>query len=274
MDSGKLELWRRREGTGGERLLATLKRCLREQGLTYKDLARSLAVSEASVKRYFTGGTVTLAQLERMCEVVRISIEDLAALAAKSQNAAEQLTTAQEEGLARRALTAFVFYLLRHGWAAAEIRDELDMSEAEITAQLIRLEKLRLIDLLPANRVKLLTTRFPHWLPGGPIRRQFDRTLKSEFATLDYHAPEVSWELETVKLSAASQVKLPELMEDFTRAIRGMAEDDHKSPTKDAAWRSVLVVSKPADPQQLRKPRNSSPPGGRGPQRRSTFNRK
>jgi hypothetical protein len=226
------------------------------------------------VKRYFTGGTITLTQLERICEAVRISIEDLAALAAKGLNAVDQLTAAQEEGLAGRALTSFVFYLIRNGWTAAEIREELNMGEAEITAQLIRLEKLRLIDLLPANRVKLLTTRFPHWLPGGPIRRQFDRTLKSEFATLDYHAPGVFWELETVKLSAASQTKLPELMEDFTRAVRGLAEDGHKSPTTDAAWRSILVVSKPADPRQLRKPRNYSQAKGQDAQRRSTFNRK
>ena len=254
----------RRRGGGGERLLATLKQCFKEHGLTYKDVARSLGVSEASVKRYFTGGTVTLAQLERMCAVVRIGIEDLMALTASGDGAVETLSPAQEEGLARSALTSFVFYLVRHGWTAAEIRDELEMSEAEITTHLIRLEKLRLIELLPANRVKVLTARFPNWLPGGPIRRQFDRTLKSEFSALDYHAPGVFWELETVKLSAVSRTKLQELMEGFTRAVRGLAEDDRKPPAKETAWRSVLVVTKPADPKQMRRKKNS---------RRSAFTR-
>ena len=241
---------------GGERLLAALKRCFKEQGLTYKDIAEALGVSEASIKRYFTGGTVTLAQLEHMCAAVRIGIEDLIALAASGNGAMEKLSPAQEEGLARSALTSFVFYLVRHGWSAAEIRDELEMSEAEITTHLIRLEKLGLIDLLPANRVKVLTARVPNWLPGGPIRRQFDRTLKSEFASLDYHAPGVFWELETVKLSGASQVKLQELMEGFTRAVRALAEDDRKPPAKETAWRSILVVTKPADPKQMRRKKN------------------
>jgi len=239
------------------RLLATLKRCFREHGLTYKDVARSLSISEASVKRYFAGGTVTLAQLERMCAIVRLGIGDLVELAAAAggDQRAQELSQQQEEGLARSALTSFVFYLIRHGWTATEIRDELEMDEAEITTQLIRLEKLRLIDLLPANRVKFLTAKFPNWLPGGPIRRQFDRTLKSEFAALDYHAPEVSWENETVKLSRSSEAQLHELMGDFMRAVRGVAEKDRKLPRDASAWRSVLVVAKPADPKQLRRNR-------------------
>ncbi|HLG85878.1 MAG TPA: helix-turn-helix transcriptional regulator [Alphaproteobacteria bacterium] len=254
---GSTSVGRARPNGGGERLLATLKQCFKERGLTYKHVARSLGVSEASIKRYFTGGTVTLAQLERMCATVRIGIEDLIARAASGDGAVEKLSLAQEEGLARSALTSFVFYLVRHGWTAAEIRDELEMSEAEITTHLIRLEKLSLIDLLPANRVKVLTARFPNWLSGGPIRRQFDRTLKSEFASLDYHAPGVFWELETVKLSAASRGKLQELMEGFTRAVRGLADDDRKSRLKETDWRSVLVVTKPADPKQMRRKKNT-----------------
>jgi DNA-binding Xre family transcriptional regulator len=247
---------------GGEevaRLLATLKRCFKENGLTYKDVARSLSISEASVKRYFAGGTVTLTQLQRMCAIVRIAIGDLVELAASdSDQRAKDLSHQQEEGLARSALTSFVFYLIRHGWMAAEIRDELEMDEAEITTQLIRLEKLRLIDLLPANRVRFLTAKFPNWLPGGPIRRQFDRTLKSEFATLDYHAPGIFWELETVKLSRSSQARLQELTDGFMRAVRGLAEEDRKLPRTESAWRSVLVVSKPAYPKLLRKSARTS----------------
>ena len=248
----------RRSRRGGEDetalLLATLKRCFKEHGLTYKDVALALSISEASVKRYFAGGTITLAQLQRLCAIIRIGIADLVELsAAGNDQSYKPLSQQQEEGLARSALTSFVFYLIRHGWTAAEIRDELDMDEAEITAQLIRLEKLGLIDLLPANRVRFLTAKFPHWLPGGPIRRQFDRTLKSEFATLDYHAPGVGWELETVKLSRSSQAQLQEMMEDFAHSVRGLAEKDRKLPRDESTWRSILIISKPADPKQLRK---------------------
>ena len=250
--------------SGGDvaRLLATLKRCFKENGLTYKDVARSLSVSEASVKRYFAGGTVTLAQLERMCAIVRIGIGDLVELAgAGGDQRAKDLSQQQEEGLARSALTSFVFYLIRQGWTAAEIRDELEMDEAEITTHLIRLEKLRLIDLLPANRVKFLTAKFPNWLPGGPIRRQFDRTLKSEFATLDYHAPGIFWELETLKLSSSSQTRLQQLMDGFMHAARGLADEDRKLPRAESTWRSVLVVSKQAYPKLLhRSPKSSKRP--------------
>jgi len=247
-----------------ERLLATLKRCLKESGLTYKDVARTLSVSEATVKRHFAGGTVTLAQLEHMCAVVQIRICDLVELTnAGGNQRARNLSLQQEEGLARSALTSFIFYLIRHGWSAGQIREELELDEADITTHLIRLEKLRVIDLLPANRIKLLTAKFPHWLPGGPVRRQFDRTLKIEFSTLDYHAAGVFWDLETVKLSRASQGQLRTLTDEFMRAIRSLADKDRQLPSNEAEWRSVMTISKPAFPELLNR--------SRGRQRRPSY---
>src|SRR5580704_10643876 len=44
-------------------LIATIKRELKAQGLTYKDVARALKVSEASVKRVFASERFTVARL-------------------------------------------------------------------------------------------------------------------------------------------------------------------------------------------------------------------
>ncbi|MCY7313627.1 MAG: helix-turn-helix transcriptional regulator, partial [Pseudoxanthomonas sp.] len=51
-------------------LIDALKRTLRAQGITYRDLALRLKLSEASVKRMFSQRAMTLQRLEQVCEVL------------------------------------------------------------------------------------------------------------------------------------------------------------------------------------------------------------
>ena len=56
----------------------TLKRCLKARGLTYKDVARKLKLSEASIKRLFSERSFTLQRLEQICLMMYMSFSDLA----------------------------------------------------------------------------------------------------------------------------------------------------------------------------------------------------
>ena len=62
-------------------LLAALKKCLRAKGLTYRDVAQALQLSEASIKRLFSEQTFSLSRLEDVCRFLDMSIYDLARLA-------------------------------------------------------------------------------------------------------------------------------------------------------------------------------------------------
>jgi transcriptional regulator with XRE-family HTH domain len=58
-------------------VLETLNRLRAARGLSYRDIATRLDVSELTVKRYFTGRRLTLDRLERLCGILEIELFDL-----------------------------------------------------------------------------------------------------------------------------------------------------------------------------------------------------
>ena len=55
------------------------------------------------------------------------------------------------------------------------------MTEAECIGRLLKLDRLRLIQLLPGNRIRLNVTRDFDWRPNGPIRTFFKKRGLGDF---------------------------------------------------------------------------------------------
>ena len=82
-------------------IIEALKRDLKRRGLTYRDLAKKVGLSEASVKRVFASKSFTLQRLESMCAAVGTSVSELVRSAGTAQDfGAYSLTLEQEELLA------------------------------------------------------------------------------------------------------------------------------------------------------------------------------
>lgn len=239
-----------RETSDQALLLAELKKVLKDRNIRYRDIAAQLALSETTVKRQLNGRGLSLVTLEAICRIADIGLIELAELAAQRGHArARALTHAQEAGLADNLFTAFLFLLLRHDWTPAEVQREFDLGEPELILHLRRLEKLRLLDLYPGNRVRLLTVRNPEWLPGGPLRRQIDHSMRMHFEKMDFHAPSSVWELETMKLSAGSIAKLGQMIAALSTRIRELAIEDRALPAEQTSWYSLLCAARPIDPR-------------------------
>jgi DNA-binding Xre family transcriptional regulator len=58
-------------------IVETLKRELRKQGIRYKEVAKKLELSEASVKRLFAERSFTLTRLAQVCELLNLEFSDL-----------------------------------------------------------------------------------------------------------------------------------------------------------------------------------------------------
>lgn len=85
-----------------QELLRTLKKCLRAKGLGYRDVAKALDISEASVKRIFSQSTFTLPRLEQVCRFLDMSIYDLARQTRLgTDDEITRLTLEQELGLTK-----------------------------------------------------------------------------------------------------------------------------------------------------------------------------
>ncbi len=65
-------------------IIQVLKRSLKSKGLTYKDIAKRVGLSEASVKRVFSAKTFTLQRLESVCMAIGMSMAELVRIASES----------------------------------------------------------------------------------------------------------------------------------------------------------------------------------------------
>jgi len=222
-----------------------LKRLLRVQGIPYRKVAEALGVSTVTVKRYFNTDRLTVGRMEEICALLGISLTELAdTVKADDEGRQRGLTQHQEDALARDRLLATVRFLLSNGWTAQEIQAEYDLEEATLVGCLVQLERLKLIDLLPGNKVRLLTARDPDWRKGGLMRRIIDEMIKRDFMTLNFAEPDAPAAYQSAELSKSSIAQVEELVRHFVRTVRTLRDADRHLPREHKEWTAVVVAMK------------------------------
>lgn len=162
-------------------LIGVLKKTLRERRMTYADIATGLNMSEANVKRLFASKRFTLERLEAICQLMQLELTDLFQLYQETRQRITQLTTEQEKELISDTKLLLVAVSVRNRLSYEDIVKHYQISESECVRYLTRLDRLKLIDLLPQNRIKLRIDEGFRWLPDGPIERFFEKQIQSQF---------------------------------------------------------------------------------------------
>lgn len=227
-------------------LLDALKKCLRAKGLAYRDVAEALDLSEASVKRIFSQETFSLERLEAVCRFLDMSIYDLARMTRMySEEEATVLTVDQEQALADDSTLLTYFYLLLIGHKPDRIAIEYGLDELMETRLLTLLDRLKLIDLYPKNRVRLLVSRRIVWRPDGPIRRQYEKHVKAQFVDYGFRDADEWLSLETSELSEASIKVLGRKLEKLSREFDELADLDMTLPRKKKTSVGLMLAMRP-----------------------------
>ena len=153
--------------------IATVKRHLKAQGLTYRDVAAALKLSEASVKRVFARESFTVERLAAIARLLGFTLAELLAESAAEVPQLRVLTSEQEAKLVSDGKLLLVAVCALNRWSAAEITAEYRLTRAECLKYLLVLDRMGLIELLPGDRIRPRVARDFDWLPDGPIRRYF-----------------------------------------------------------------------------------------------------
>ena len=167
-------------------LIRTLKRRLKVNGMTYRDLAKALEISEPSVKRLFSSGRFSLDRLVEIGNLLGFTLAELAHEGAASETRLHTLTEAQEKELVSDARLLLVAVCVLNQWEIKDIVSAYQLTEAECIHRLVKLDRLRLITLLPGNRIRLNVARDFDWLQRGPIRAYFQSQGLSDFLKSDF----------------------------------------------------------------------------------------
>lgn len=208
-------------------LVDTLKQQLRRHGRTYADVARALELSEASVKRLFAERNFTLERLERICALLEMDLGELV-LAMQAQGARlQELSEAQEAEICGDPLLLLVAVCVINGYGFADLVHQYRLSETEAVQQLARLDRLKLIDLLPGNRLRLRIAPNFRWRAGGPIQRFFQEHVAHEFFRSRFDGEDEHLVVLNGLLSRAGnaewQRRLQRLVQDFNDLCRADA---------------------------------------------------
>lgn len=154
-------------------LINTTKRLLKTQGMTYRDVARALKLSEPTVKRMFATKRFTVERLMQIGALLGFTLAELSQEAAADEPKIKTLGVDQERALVSDTKLLLTAVCAINHWSMTEIIRTYRLTERECLRCLLQLDRMRVIDLLPGNRIRLVVARDFDWRPEGPIRQFF-----------------------------------------------------------------------------------------------------
>jgi DNA-binding Xre family transcriptional regulator len=223
-------------------VVGELKRTLKEHGVTYAVVARSLNLSVASVKRLFSTGNFTLERIDVICELVGIQMSDLIRRASERTEPLNKLTFAQEQEIVSDPRLFLVTWLVLSRTKFPDIVKDYSLTELEVQRYLSRLHRLNVIELQPFNRVRLLVSRHFSWRAGGPVQRYIHQRLLKEFFAADFSNESDAFLFHGAAVSKHSLARIKRVLQNSARECSEIIEGDQGVPGSRSGAAFVLAL--------------------------------
>lgn len=226
----------------GSLLVAELKRSLREQGLTYARVATALKLSLPTIKRMFSREEFTLARFERVCELAGSSLAEVAARARERGAPVRQLSVAQERQIVADPQLLLVTWRVLNRATLQDIVRDYRLTEAEVLKALYRLDRLKVIELQPGNRIRLLISRHFSWRPGGPVQSYIHERMLRDFLASDFTGADEEFWFNGAMLSDASVQALKRALGTAARECSAVVDNERAPPAERHGTAFVLAL--------------------------------
>jgi DNA-binding Xre family transcriptional regulator len=230
-------------------LVEALKRELRARKRTYADVARHMAMSEATVKRIFSKGELTLSRVDKICELLGVEFSDLARGVANEGAVISRLTEEQEKDLVADPKLMLVALCALSQIPFERILRDYDFPEPECVRLLARLDRLKFLELLPGNKYRLLVSRAFSWIPDGPIQRLFKHRLNQDFFKSNFAGENEMLVLMNGTPSMASVVNIVSRLKRVASDFAEMRIDDAKLPYAERRAVTLLIAARHWEPE-------------------------
>jgi transcriptional regulator with XRE-family HTH domain len=210
-------------------LITNLKAVLKTRGITYRELAKRLDVSEPTVKRDLSRGGFSLQRLDEICEAIGINLEELVQPPAPGAPLT-QLSDEQERAIVSRPKLLLVAYLTANDWRFQEIVSTFQIGESELIDILLKLERLGIAEFTPPNRIRKLTARNFSWREDGPVHEFFLKRVVPEFFGGRFEGPGDELRFFGGLLTAESLKKFKAGIDRLVTEFEGLAHHDARRP--------------------------------------------
>jgi DNA-binding Xre family transcriptional regulator len=240
------------------RLVATLKHRFKAAGLTYREVARALDLSEASVKRLLGSGRITVERLAQICDLLGLTMAELLHEAETSAPRVHMLTPAQEARLVSDEKFLLVTVCALNHWSVEEIVAAYRLTAAECIKYLLALDKMGIIRLKPGNRIQPLVARDFDWLPGGPIRQYFSQRGLPDFMESRFDTQDESMSFVHGMLTQASLNQLNDELFKLRSKFAALHDQSLSAPLSERSGTALVLAMREWEPPGFRKLRRTT----------------
>ena len=215
---------------GSAAMVQAIRAILRERGMTYRDLADLLGLSEPTVKRDLGQGNFSLRRLDRICDVLGVTVEDLVRNDRPLTSALTELSKKQEAALVADTKLLLITYLIVNDWRFSEMMSTYRIDENELISLLLKLDKLRIIEYRPPRRIKKLTARNFSWRKDGPVQTFFLSRVLPDFFNGPFEGLGDAFHFVGGILSEASRARMKIAVAHLIEEFEQLARHDAKLP--------------------------------------------
>ena len=232
-------------------IIQIIKGLLKQHKLTYIQVAAQLSLSEASVKRMFSTGHITLNRLLSICSMMDLEVQDLLRIIQLKSKIIGELTWDQEELIVSDTKLLLVTVCTCNHWTFEDVMSIYNFSEAELTAYLLQLEKIQLLELRLKSKIALKISPNFSWLKNGPIQNYFESQIQPDFLKASFNGPGELRMLLTGMLSSESNVIIQKKLKQLAVTYNQLADKDKHIDMSQRFGTSCLVAMRPWELKQL-----------------------
>lgn len=138
-----------------QEITSALKLAFKAQGVTYRDVADRIGVSEQTIKRLFKDRDCSLSRLSEVCHAINISLYDLLEVAREYSEPMARLSDEQESYLASHPSHFHFLFFLISGYELDDIQKNYQISDLILFRYLRDLDRQQLIELSANNQFRL-----------------------------------------------------------------------------------------------------------------------
>lgn len=231
------------------RLMTTLKRQLKLRGITYARVANALQLSEPTVKRLFSTGNLTVERLMQLAGLLDMSLAELMQECEAGQPMLAQLTFAQEQELVADIRFLLVAICVLNHWSLQDIVRKYRFTEAQCLRHLVALDKMRLVELLPGNRLRLLVARNFEWIAEGPIQLFFRQQALDDFVDSPFGNEAETLIFSHGMLTSQAGAHLQKKLKRLQREFAELHEESLNMPFEQRHGTGLLVALREWEPK-------------------------
>lgn len=225
-----------------KQLVGAIKSQLRQQGITYRQLAVALGLSESAVKQMFSSGNFSLQRLDAICDVLGTDISGVMDTVAKLENTVSQLSKEVESQLVNDSKLLLVAYCLVNHWRVEDILEIYQIDELEMIRLLAQLDGMKLLELQPNNRVRMLISANFQWQPHGPIENYFTSQVQSAFFNSQFSDDGALRLVKNGFLSKRSQLEIQGRLQAIDRLFDEKLTEERKLPLKERRGVTMILA--------------------------------